>query len=181
MRCSVLALKLKTRIRLYETMVKSILLYNCGTWGLSQNDQKKLNSFHRKQLRTVIGIRWPQKITNQKLYHITGTKPLSIEITERWKLLGHILRLPLKCPARKAMRYFFEKRTTEKFKGGKRTKIITINNDIKRKKEKYPSFQVTPLLSQVSLQNIYTKAKNRKLWTKIADQVVKSAYSSWST
>jgi len=52
------------------------------------------------------------------------------------------------CPARKAIRYFFEKRTTEKFKGGKITNIVTtINNDIKRTKEKYPSFQITPLLS----------------------------------
>ena len=104
---------------------------------------------------------------------------LSIEITERrWKLLGHILRLPPECPARKAMRYFFEKRTTEKYKGGKRTTIITtINNDIKRTKEKYPSFQITPLISLVSLQDIYTKAKNRTMWKKIVDQVVKSAYS----
>ena len=171
--------KQKTRIRLYETMVKSILLYNCGTWGLSKNDQNKLNSFHRKQLRRVVGIQWPHKITNKKLYDITETKPLSIEITERrWKLLGHILRLPPECPARKAMRYFFEKRTTEKYKGGKRTTIITtINNDIKRTKEIYPSFQITPLISLVSLQNIYTKAKNRTMWKKIVDQVVKSAYS----
>ena len=49
--------KLKTRLRLYESLVKVILLYNCGTWGLSRSDQKKLNSFHRKQLRRVIGIK----------------------------------------------------------------------------------------------------------------------------
>ena len=122
----------KDRIRLYETMVKSILRYNCGTWGLSQNDQKKLNSFHRKQLRRVIVIRWPHKITNRKLYDITGTKPLSIGITERrWNLLGHILRLTPElvgvtiyydygqCPARNDMRYFFEQMTTENSKDRK--------------------------------------------------------------
>ena len=46
-------IKQKTRIQLYKTMVKSILLCNCRTWGLSHNDQQKLNSFHRKQLRRV--------------------------------------------------------------------------------------------------------------------------------
>ena len=48
--------KLKTRIRLYETLVKRVLLYNCGTGGMSKDDQRKLNSFHRRQLRKVIGI-----------------------------------------------------------------------------------------------------------------------------
>ena len=40
--------KLKTRLRPYESLVKSILLYNCGTLGLSRSNQKKPNSFHRK-------------------------------------------------------------------------------------------------------------------------------------
>ena len=68
--------KLTTRIRLYETLVKSVLLYNCGTWGVSKNDQRKPNNFHTRQLRKVIGIQWPHKISNNKLYKITGTKPL---------------------------------------------------------------------------------------------------------
>ena len=32
--------KLTTRIKLYETLVKSVLLYNCGTWGVSKDDQR---------------------------------------------------------------------------------------------------------------------------------------------
>ena len=45
---------------------------------------------------------------------IAETKPLSITITERrWKLLGHILRLPADCPARKAMRYYYEDRSSK--------------------------------------------------------------------
>ena len=54
--------KLTTRIKLYETLVKSVLLYNYGTWGVSKDDQRKLNSFHRNQLRKVVGIQWPQNI-----------------------------------------------------------------------------------------------------------------------
>ena len=96
---------LETRLHLYETLVKSILLYNAGTWGLSATDERNLNSFHRKQLRKVLGIKWPHKIGNMKLYKITNTTPISKTITERrWKLLRHILRLPAECPERKAMR-----------------------------------------------------------------------------
>ena len=159
--------------------MKSVLLYNCGTWGVSKDDHRKLNSFHRKHLRKVIGIQWPHKISNNKLYKITETKPLSITITERrWKLLVQILRLPADCPARKAMRHYFEERTNKIFRGRRRTTIVsTLNKDIKRTKGDDITFPVTPLVSQVSLQNLYTKAKNRKLRSKIVQQVVKSAYS----
>ena len=127
----------------------------------------------------MIGIQWPHKISNNKLYKITRTKPLSITIIERrWKLLGHILRLPAACPARKAMRYYFEERTNKIFRGRRRTTIVcTLNEDNKRTKGDDITFPVTPLVSPVSLQNLYTKAKNRKLWSKIVQQVVESAYS----
>ena len=79
-------------------------------------------------------VQWPYKTSNNKMYKITGTKPLSITITERrWKLLGHILRLPADCPARKVMRYYFEERTNKIFRGRRRTTIVsTLNKDIKQ-------------------------------------------------
>ena len=100
---------------------------------MSKDDQRELKSFHRRQLRKVIGIQWQHKISNNKLYKITETKQLSITITERrWKLLGHILRLPANCPARKAMRYYFEERANKIFRVRRRTTIVsTLNEDIK--------------------------------------------------
>ena len=117
-------------------------------------------------------IKYP---TMNEPYKITGTKPLSITMTERrWKLLGHILRLPADCPARKAMRYYFEERINKIFRGRRRITIVsTLNEDIERTKEDDITFPVTPLI----LQNLYTTAKNRKLWSKIVQQVVKSTYS----
>ena len=48
-------------------------------------------------------------------------------------------------------------------RGTRRTTIVTtLKEDIKRTRENDNTFRVTPLISQVSLQNIYTKAKNRK-------------------
>ena len=86
----------------------------------------------------------------------------------RWKLSGRILRLPADCPARKAMRYYFEERANKKFVGRRRTTIVTtINEDLRGTKEKHTDFPITPLTSLVSLQNIYTKVKNGKLWQKV--------------
>ena len=174
--------KLKTRIKLYKVLVENILLYNSGTWGMNTTDEKNIDSFHRKQLRKVLGVKWPQRISNKKLYEKTNTQKISQTIRERrWKLLGHIMRLPAQCPARKAMRFFFEKRSNKKFLGRKRTTIVTtLNKDIKKTKARNPSFSVIPLTSEVSLQNLSTKARNRKLWANIVRQVVDSAHSTSS-
>ena len=86
--------------------------------------------------------------------------------------------MPADCPARKAMRYYFEERTNKIFRGRRRTTIVrTLNEDIRRTKGDDIAFPVTPLVSQVSLQNLNTKAKNRKLWSNIVQQVVKSVRS----
>ena len=174
---------LNTRLRLYSVMVKSVLLYNSGTWGLNVTEKRKMNSFHRKQLRIVAGVFWPHKIRNKALYKLTNTRPISIDIAERrWKLLGHVLRLSPNTPIRKAMKFFFEQRNCKKFRGRKRTNIIsTINNDIKITTELFKDFDLKPLNSELNLHNIRVKAKNRRLWAKRVEMVVCAAYSDKST
>ena len=72
------------------------------------------------------------------------------------------------CPVRKVMRYYFEEKTNKKFVGRRISTIATtINEDIRRTKEKHTDFPITPLISLVSLQNIHTKAKNRNFWKKV--------------
>ena len=125
---------LRTRMQLYNSIVLHVLLYNCSTWGLSKTDAESIDAFHRNQLRRVLNIRWPHRISNANLYKRTKTHPISINILiARWKLLGHILRLNANTPAIKAMQYFFtEIEGAKKFRGRPRTTIVTtINNDLK--------------------------------------------------
>ena len=42
-------LKTTTKIKLYKSLVKSILLYNCSTWALTLIEEEKINAFHRKK------------------------------------------------------------------------------------------------------------------------------------
>ena len=80
------------RIELYDKLIKPVLLYNSSTWGLTANGELKLDTFHRKQLRRVIGKRYSDKISNKKLYEKCKTYPISLHITElRWQKFGHIL------------------------------------------------------------------------------------------
>ena len=56
--------KQSTRLHLYKALVKSILLNHSGTWALTKQDEHKLNTFHRQQLRTILNIKYPTIIKN---------------------------------------------------------------------------------------------------------------------
>ena len=122
------------RIELYDKLIKPVLLYNSSTWGLTANDELKLDTFHRKQLRRVIGKRYPDKISNKKLYEKCKTYPISLHITElRWQKFGHILRLNSNTPAYKSMLYYFTTSSVEFYRGADRTTIVTtLNRDINK-------------------------------------------------
>ena len=58
----------KKKLRMFNAYILPILLYNCGTWSLKKTSEEKLDAFHRRLLRRVIGVFWPEKILNEKLY-----------------------------------------------------------------------------------------------------------------
>ena len=112
------------KIKLYKALVKSILTYNCGTWALAQTE---LDAFYRKQLRKVLNIYYPQKISNKTLYKKCN-EPLSTHILEsRWRLFGHILRRNEEIPGKKAMQLYFH-RNEKRFRGRPTTTLLVIIN-----------------------------------------------------
>ena len=171
--------KTEKKMKLYNAMVKSVLMYNSCTWGLTKEDEKNLDSFHRKQLRIVLGVFYPNRIRCEKLYKVTKSRPITIDITRaRWKMFGHVLRMNEKTPARKAMKYFFQDpQGTPKFRGRKRATIVTtLNRDIERTQQHNTSFRIPVLKSELDLRNTRVKAMNRKQWQKIVKMVVDAAY-----
>ena len=107
----------KLRVRLYCAFILPVLIYNSGTWGLTQRAEQSLDSFHRRQLRTLLGIKWPQRIRNSALYERCQCESLSSLIRKnRWRLFGHILRLPDNTPAKLSMIHYF-KSTERKWRG----------------------------------------------------------------
>ena len=83
---------------------------------LTKHQEEQIDAFHRRQLRKIQGIKYPNIMTNRKLYESCNERPLSITILEaRWKLFGHILRRNRNIPANKTMTYYFKKRIRQKF------------------------------------------------------------------
>ncbi|RLN98609.1 hypothetical protein BBJ28_00008320 [Nothophytophthora sp. Chile5] len=114
----------KTRIRLYNCYVLPILLYNCGTWALTPSELRQLESFHRRQLRSVLNVRYPRRIPNAELYEACEERPLRHRIVKaRWGLLGHILRRPWDIPAFIQMKKYFAPSSSGKWRGRPRTTL----------------------------------------------------------
>ena len=101
-------IKLETKLKLYRIYIKSILEYNISCLTLTKVELEKLNAYHRKQLRILCNIYYPNKISNDKLYEKTKEVPISIDIIKRrWSLFGHILRQNNDIPANKIMLQYF--------------------------------------------------------------------------
>ena len=177
------SVSLYTRVTLFNTLVKSVLLYNSSTWGLSKSDENNLNSFHRRLLRKLCNIKWPEIIHNKELYKKTKTYPISIDITtSRWKYFGHSLRMANNTPPKHAMLWFFEPvRDCKKYSGKQRTTIFsTIQRDIHETKLKFPNFSIDSFDTASDFEHISSLAANRVLWRRITKAVVDAAKAKYS-
>jgi len=81
------------KILIFNTNVKSVLLYVCETWKTTSQIKRRLQTFINKCLRRTMNIKWTDKITNKELWRITKQKPIEIQIKRRkWNWIGHTLR-----------------------------------------------------------------------------------------
>jgi hypothetical protein len=96
--------KIPTKIKIFSAYISSIFLYNSETWTLTKNQEKAIDSFHRRLLRKILNIKWPKTLKDNEVYAITKETPWSKRIARRrlnW--YGHLNRLPKETPARQAL------------------------------------------------------------------------------
>ena len=81
-------------------------------WGATRQQMQSLSAFHRKQLRELLGIRWPNTIRNVSLYTRTGTSDIADTIHRSPpRLFGHCLRVERSTPAQLAMDGYYSHRS----------------------------------------------------------------------
>ena len=127
-------ISLPLRLRLYESFVVPVLIYNMGTWGLTKAELDRLDAYHRRHLRQIVGIHWPHRISNTALYRRCRCHPISEDVkTARWRLFGHVLRMPRDTPAQQAIDYYFADTGDATFRGRPRTSLPTaLSADLRR-------------------------------------------------
>ena len=153
-------ISIENKLRMYNAMIRPILLYNTSTYGITIATLEPLQAAHRKHLRKIAGIFHPEKITNLQLYERLNQKPLIFYIKkDQWQLFGHILRRP-EIPAYKMMQKYFDLNNTQgmkKYRGRTPYNILgTLQHDLKRTHESFKNSQ--------DLTNIALSAQNRAQW-----------------
>lgn len=84
---------LKVKLKIFESNVKSVLFYGCETWKVTAQIKARIQTFINKCLRIILGVRWPNVISNQELWQRTHQRKAEITIKERkWRWIGHTLR-----------------------------------------------------------------------------------------
>ena len=93
-----------TKVRIFNSNVKSILLYGSETWRMTKKTLQKIQTFINTCLRRIFRIRWPDKINNTELWQRGSQEPVAEQILRRkWKWIGHTLRKPAHTITRQAL------------------------------------------------------------------------------
>jgi hypothetical protein len=82
----------RVKIRIFNTNVKSILLYACETWKTTNQITRRLQLFVNQCLRRIMSTKRTDKITKEELRRITQQKPIENQMKRRklnW--IGHTL------------------------------------------------------------------------------------------
>ena len=85
----------ETKVKVYRAVVLTSLLYGCETWTTYQRHVRKLNHFHTKCLRRILGIKWQDKIPDTMVLSQAGIPTINTILMQaqlRWA--GHVARMP---------------------------------------------------------------------------------------
>ena len=70
----------KTKVQLFKTIVRAVLMYDCEAWKLTKAEAKKLDAFQYKCMKRILRIRWPRTTSHQQIQETTGVNGTSDEI-----------------------------------------------------------------------------------------------------
>lgn len=87
---------LKTRLRVLECYVWSILLYGSETWTLSVAMMNRIEAFEMWCYRKMLKIEWSTHTSNEEVLRLMGRDRNLLNIVKQRKLeyFGHIIRGP---------------------------------------------------------------------------------------
>ena len=80
-------ISVKTKLRIFNSNVKSVVLNVCETWRITKASTHKVQTFINRCLRAILHIIWQDKITNEEIWRRTGQAQAEAQIKRR-KLAG---------------------------------------------------------------------------------------------
>ena len=92
-----------TKAKLFNAIFLPTLTYQCQTWSLTKDLERKLVTCEMKCLRKAVNKTRRDKIRNEVIRDMAGAKPVLQHIKQQQvKWFGHITRMPINQPALRA-------------------------------------------------------------------------------
>ena len=77
------------KLRLYTSLVKSVLIYGHESWYDNETVSRRFLVFENKSLRRILGIRWQDHIRNETIREVTNVQYIDeCMMRDRWKWYG---------------------------------------------------------------------------------------------
>ncbi len=91
-------LSLKVKVRIYESCVLSVLLYGSEPWPTYWREEHKLNAFHFRCLRQILGLSWQDRVLNTTMVKLTNSSDMYAAIRRRHlRWINHVHHMPDEC------------------------------------------------------------------------------------
>ena len=85
---------LALKVKVYEACVISTLLYSAESWTTYRPQEKRLNAFHMRNLRSILGVKWQDRIPNTEILDTTKCLDMrSLLQKRRLRWAGHVSRM----------------------------------------------------------------------------------------
>ena len=87
-------LTVRTKMSVYSACILSTLLYGSETWTPYARQEERLQIFHLRNLRFILGIKWEERKTNVEVLEIAGLPSIYTLLRQRrLRWLGHVHRM----------------------------------------------------------------------------------------
>jgi hypothetical protein len=97
------------KIRIYKTIILSVVLYGCETWSLILREEHRLRVFENRVLRRIFGSKWDEvtggrrKLHNEGLRNLYSSPSIIRIIKSRMRGVRHVARMGVKGKADRLM------------------------------------------------------------------------------
>ena len=89
-------ISIRTKVKVYNACVLTVLLYASETWTTYTRHLKQLERFNQQCLRKILGIKWQMHISDTEILEMANIGSIEVLISKqqfRWS--GHLVRLPI--------------------------------------------------------------------------------------
>ena len=84
----------KSKMAVYDACFVSTLLYGSEAWTTYSKQEQKLNSFHPRSLRRILGISWGDKVPNTEVLDRAGVPTMYTLLRQRrMRWIGRVRRM----------------------------------------------------------------------------------------